>query len=413
MDGHIEEATLQFEKALELDPARPNAYNALGYAYASIGEYEKAIAALERYAELLPGEPNPVHSMAEILMSVGRYSEAIAKCEETLRIEPDFDQAAFTLTKLHFLTENYDEAIRWCDRARELSPSPIMRSYALWWRAYYLVWAGRLKEGEAAVSEAEHAAVPKYDGSRGVLARASWLRGWCASERGEWTKARRLLLNYAKLSRSTWTDRPWYFEFSLGLLELEQGKLDSIDMRLKRMKEILRGLPRPPYPSKFDDAQWEYFGHPLAGARLLAAHRCAEIQPNWIPYLSRYFGGPQIDSLTSASWPIANAWGLTSNWDRSWIPIPFDIMPRAYIELGMIDSAIVSYERALKKPPHELGPIVPRYYYRLARLYEQQGMKEKAIENYTAFLKVWGKANPVYKEPADARIRLAKLKGKP
>jgi len=37
-------------------------------------------------------------------------------------------------------------------------------------------------------------------------------------------------------------------------------------------------------------------------------------------------------------------------------------------------------------------------------------MKDKAIENYTAFLKVWGKADPVYKEPADARARLAKLR---
>jgi tetratricopeptide (TPR) repeat protein len=76
----------------------------------------------------------------------------------------------------------------------------------------------------------------------------------------------------------------------------------------------------------------------------------------------------------------------------------------------MIDSAIASYERALKKPPNRFGPIIPRYYYRLARLYEQKGMKEKAIENYTTFLRVWGKADPVYKEPADAQVRLAKLK---
>ena len=93
-----------------------------------------------------------------------------------------------------------------------------------------------------------------------------------------------------------------------------------------------------------------------------------------------------------------------------WIPTPFDILPRAYIRLGLIDSAIASYELSLKKPPHALGPIIPRYYYRVARLYEQKGMKEKAIENYAQFLKVWGKADPVYKEPADARARLAKLK---
>jgi tetratricopeptide (TPR) repeat protein len=84
--------------------------------------------------------------------------------------------------------------------------------------------------------------------------------------------------------------------------------------------------------------------------------------------------------------------------------------PRAYVERNMIDSTIVSYERALRKPPHELGPIIPRYYYRIARLYEQKGMQEKAIENYSQFLKIWGKIDPNYKEPPDARARLAKLK---
>jgi tetratricopeptide (TPR) repeat protein len=77
----------------------------------------------------------------------------------------------------------------------------------------------------------------------------------------------------------------------------------------------------------------------------------------------------------------------------------------------MMDSAVASYELALKKPPHLLGPIIPRYYYRLARLYEEKGMNDKAIENYTKFLKIWGKADPIYKEPADARARLANLKG--
>ncbi len=76
----------------------------------------------------------------------------------------------------------------------------------------------------------------------------------------------------------------------------------------------------------------------------------------------------------------------------------------------MIDTAIADYELAVKKPPHLLGPIIPQYYYRLAQLYERRGMKQQAIENYSQFLKVWGKADPTYKEPVDAKARLAKLK---
>jgi hypothetical protein len=37
-------------------------------------------------------------------------------------------------------------------------------------------------------------------------------------------------------------------------------------------------------------------------------------------------------------------------------------------------------------------------------------MNDKAIENYTALLKVPGKADTIVREPADARSRLARLK---
>ena len=76
----------------------------------------------------------------------------------------------------------------------------------------------------------------------------------------------------------------------------------------------------------------------------------------------------------------------------------------------MPDSAIAAYEMAVDKQAEFVCPIIPCYYYRLAQLYEQKGMREKAVENYSKFLKVWGKADPIYREPADVRARLARLK---
>jgi hypothetical protein len=37
-------------------------------------------------------------------------------------------------------------------------------------------------------------------------------------------------------------------------------------------------------------------------------------------------------------------------------------------------------------------------------------MDDKEIENYTRFLKIWGKADPIHKEPEDSLTRLARLK---
>jgi len=75
----------------------------------------------------------------------------------------------------------------------------------------------------------------------------------------------------------------------------------------------------------------------------------------------------------------------------------------------MVDSAIAAYELALSES-HNLGPAMPRYYCRLARLYQQKKMNDEAIENYTMFLKIPGKADPIHKEPEDAQTRLARLK---
>jgi tetratricopeptide (TPR) repeat protein len=411
MSGKREQAIAEFKRALELDPALTLAYNELGYYYGFGGQRDKAIEMLDRLAELLPGEADPLQSMAEVLMMYGRFNDAIAKCEEGIRAKPDHPNPPGTLAKLYFITENYDEAIRWSDRATDVAITPLGRARCLWWRAFYLVWAGRLKEAEVVLGRCEHVA-PDY--FKTLLSQISWLRAWCADEEGDWKKARLHLSDYARLAEMTGPGNPsrnnslWYSQFCFGLLDLQQGMADSVGLRLGRMRDTLRALThRDPEDSASYERTWRFYGNALKGAYLLATHHPAEIQPNWIQLVWRF---QHLDSVATASWPLVTPFSQGYLSEYSWIPIPFDVLPRAYVERNMIDSAILSYERAVTKPPHMLGPIVPRYYYRLARLYEQKGMKEKAIENYTTFLKVWGKADPIYKEPADVRARLAKLK---
>jgi len=47
----------------------------------------------------------------------------------------------------------------------------------------------------------------------------------------------------------------------------------------------------------------------------------------------------------------------------------------------------------------------------MGRLYEKKGLKERAIENYEKFLKLWKDADPGIAEVEDASKRLAGLKG--
>jgi tetratricopeptide (TPR) repeat protein len=96
------------------------------------------------------------------------------------------------------------------------------------------------------------------------------------------------------------------------------------------------------------------------------------------------------------------------------MPFLQDILARAYHLNGELDKAIAEYEGLITFDPKSKDRrlIHPKYHYRLAKLYEEKSLKEKAIGEFEKFLELWKDADKDLPELVDAKNRLAKLVAK-
>jgi tetratricopeptide (TPR) repeat protein len=99
-------------------------------------------------------------------------------------------------------------------------------------------------------------------------------------------------------------------------------------------------------------------------------------------------------------------------WLRYNMPFERDALARAYAEKGDLDKAIAAYENLITFNPKTKSRVLinPIYHYRLGKIYDQKGLKDKAKAHYGRFLDFWKDADPGRTEVADAQKRLDGLR---
>lgn len=375
----------EFNKALELDPNHGQALNGLAYTFAEIGDYAQAIEYFMRYAAVSPGDANPFDSMGDLYFRMGQLDEALAKYKEAIEVKPGF-MSSVNIVYIYALKEDYAEAMKWVDHRIAMAPSSGMRAGGYWLKAFYDYLLGDFEQTLNNLDTAEDSLEP-----------IEWEFGAMLVDRVRACvyydmKKYELSRQYFKDSYAYDPNSAHYtveYNFSLGSIDLKQGKCDSARAKLATIESLLPDVK----PRGKDLA---LFLHDLLYAEVLLAQDSLE---KTITVFKKTATLEVDDPLRG----IIDIYNIL--YDR-------DVLARAYNKKGDIDRAILEYEQLITADPNKRGRclIHPTWRYELAKLYEEKGLKVKAIQQYEKFLAIWKNADADRPEFVDAKKRLEKLK---
>jgi tetratricopeptide (TPR) repeat protein len=351
---------------------------------------EKALELFKKYASLSPGDANPFDSIAGLYWQMGKIEDAIANFKEALRMKPDFYPSIFGLQYIAALREDYREVRKLLDQLMAVVKSPGLIADAYWLKGFYDAWLGSTDKALSELQKADQLA--GQIGNESKRAFIEQTRAWISYDQGDFEVSRKCFKNYMDVYARAYPNRMSFLKasgaFINALVDLAQRRKDAAKSKLREMKSLL------PEIEAYQEQIARYYAY-LNGEISLSERKPQEA----ISILEKR-------PLSSSPNYEYASFLISQNF-----PFLKDVLARAYEKNGEIDKAILEYERLTKFDPKNLEHFLihPKYYYRLAKLYEKKGLKAKARENYQRFLDLWKDADPGQPEVEDAKARLAAL----
>ena len=383
VQGMFEEGKKATSRALELDPNWIMGLYGLVWIYYNNGYFEEAIETTNRIVKVNP--LNPRHStFGTIFFAMGKLNKAIEEYEKYSI--PKSHRGQVQIAYIEALRENYPETLKRVDKYINTVPNQHGKAYGYFWKGLYEFWLGRFQQAISDLDQAKQISIKIVEkvevaNLQGLI---DLLRGWIYYDRGELKKARICIRNwyniYIKLpycDDSVYNDHEinaLYQSFQV-FLDLKSDRINSMKSRLNEIKSDIHKIRLV-----FIKQQIKRWYHLLMAEVLLkegkaesAIDQCKNFGPAQIPNIQQIFY-PQIYNL----------------------PYIHDTLARAYVQNGDLDNAISEYLQLTSFNPvnKDRRLIHPLYHYRLAKLYQRKGLKQKAIKSYNKFIDLWKNCDP-------------------
>ena len=166
--GRLEEALVQYEAALRIDPGYADACYDAGNALKRLGRLPEAIARYRQALRAKTGLPDVEDALGRALEDAGRPDEALAHFEQAVRLDPNFTDASNDLGEALARTGRLPEAIARFEQALRINPTWAEMHNNL---GDALRMAGRLPEALAQYEQAVRLK-PDFMAARNNLGRA-------------------------------------------------------------------------------------------------------------------------------------------------------------------------------------------------------------------------------------------------
>lgn len=130
---NYEQAIIQFNKAIELDPLFEDAYQRLRHVYMEQNKTEQGLIQFNKLENEYPDISYPVYYQGLLLKESARYEEALKYCHKAIRLKPKIAAAWKMLVLIHDQAGSVEKAENYLKQAQKQNPR---NSYAFYGMAF-------------------------------------------------------------------------------------------------------------------------------------------------------------------------------------------------------------------------------------------------------------------------------------